>query len=90
MRNFHPIVQSYFVVRLCDTNLIRCCVPVPRKNIQGKIMMIQYFVSNGLTLACNVAHDEYATVLAYSPLDDSYYPLYNYDPAIKFIPTPKR
>ena len=89
MRNYHPIVQSYFVVRLRDIKLIRSCVAVPRKNILSKIMMIQYFVNNGLSIARDIARDEFATVFAYCPLDDSFYPLYNFDPEVRFISTPK-
>lgn len=90
MRNLHPVVQSYYVAILRDETFIRCCVPVSRKAILAKSMKIEHFVNNALTIACNVARDEYATVLAYCPVDDSYYPLFNYNPFVKFISTPKR
>ncbi|MGF0097720.1 hypothetical protein ACQRD6_05125 [Prevotella sp. SGI.027] len=89
MRNYHPKVRFYYVVRLYNIKLIRAAVPVSRLNIFRKYMMIDVDIPDGFNLACDVARRLHCSVLAYSPHDERYYPFFNYDSSVKFNPLPK-
>ena len=79
-----PLVQSFIVARLHDVKFLRAGKPVPRKFIFAKYMMVQDSVADGFVIALSVAKRLNATLLAYSPRHQCYYPFFNYDPFIHF------
>ena len=88
MRINRPLIHSYHVVRLTDINHIRACVPVPRKAIFAEYSKMLSQLPDSYEMSQYFADKLSATVLGFCAFDKRFYPLHNFDPEIKFIPTP--
>ena len=89
MRTYKPSIQTFHVVRLKDISTIRVCEPIPRKYIHSVYLMVQDFVDEEFKIVSSVSKNYKATIVGFSSRDNSFYPLINNDPDIKFLTTPK-
>lgn len=88
MRINRPLIHSYHVVRLRDIKNIRSCVPVSRKHIFTEYSKIHRLCDNSYEISLHFADKVSGSVLGYCPYNQSFYPLSNFDPDIKYISTP--
>lgn len=88
MRNPHPLIYSYHVVRLRNVTHLRSCVPVPRKQIFSDYSKIVALFHDSYEISSDLCFRVSGTLLGYSAYNKCYYPLANFDPDIKFNPIP--